>query len=782
MNSLSIKLGLLTYYAFLLLIICGSMNCANGYKFKEKDNFLNNVCINGYLQANGDCLCFPGFNGKFCTEINNKLRLPKHKLTTSLFSNLLDYDFDEPDPKYTFENNPYGYFEQIDVEKQEFDSANFNSMNGADSDTTGLGRSSSVPMMIEAHTSTRKTPVRKDHSSMNETHVDVSSARHGFSGSDESYEPKTGQQKCVNGIPMSFNMCICHFGYTGVSCDISMINSEHEESGFSSGNGSGDEQQFDTATTSLENGGSGFSSGKGSQEEQQSLEDATDRKNGFASGDGSGQNPKSETGSGYAQEGQSGDGIESEYEHQWAKTPMDKIYWEPIWRHEAPTKEVIDEDNILEDTFVAISTGVSGSKTELHVGNDVKSMKPNGKVYRFTFAPEVEGKKSRLEIVTCFSTTNDIISRYNRIPEELEYLLKSSCPIIDLPPGNIHTHEYEIYIPRADFRIDGEYILTQWHGSPDPTILQDEMGCVAQVPISNLHKICTKGRCKQGAILDRNGHYIGIRYNQGGYPPLSFKLEKKQFIIVARSDEMLFIGKGGCGQTERCVHHPRMHNNIIWKFPAEKFKFDQWVKFRWDIKWSEYSSSSLEFDNGGMRTSDAWIRVWMNGEKIVDWIGPCGRNDYGKTPYFKAGIYNPSGSTFPIRFFFRRYSHEHEAMDTHKDEEVKKTFKKLRICSNNAKDINQNAIKNSKHYRFILTSSASDKKCTLYSKVDHLSFLRNAKLNRMLVDDATKSIITNLVYALDDQAHLIKHLEKRLEQYESEQKTTNEEILDYDGF
>lgn len=73
--------------------------------------------------------------------------------------------------------------------------------------------------------------------------------------------------------------------------------------------------------------------------------------------------------------------------------------------------------------------------------------------------------------------------------------------------------------------------------------------------------------------------------------------------------------------------------------PVEQFKFDQWVKMQWRIKWSEYSRmNNGQDDMGGVLTKDAWIQVWMDDIKIVDWIGPCGRNDGGKTPYFKAGI------------------------------------------------------------------------------------------------------------------------------------------------
>ena len=47
----------------------------------------------------------------------------------------------------------------------------------------------------------------------------------------------------------------------------------------------------------------------------------------------------------------------------------------------------------------------------------------------------------------------------------------------------------------------------------------------------------------------------------------------------------------------------------------------------------------------------------MDSEKVVDYTGPIGRNDGGRLPYFKIGMYNPSGLVAgATEVQFRNYS------------------------------------------------------------------------------------------------------------------------------
>ena len=66
-----------------------------------------------------------------------------------------------------------------------------------------------------------------------------------------------------------------------------------------------------------------------------------------------------------------------------------------------------------------------------------------------------------------------------------------------------------------------------------------------------------------GLIMDEDKEPIGIRYEQGGYPPLSFHFKDGVFYVIARSDSREFIPKGGChppkgwkGKNYKCQNYP----------------------------------------------------------------------------------------------------------------------------------------------------------------------------------------------------------------------------------
>jgi hypothetical protein len=49
----------------------------------------------------------------------------------------------------------------------------------------------------------------------------------------------------------------------------------------------------------------------------------------------------------------------------------------------------------------------------------------------------------------------------------------------------------------------------------------------------------------------------------------------------------------------------------------------------------------------------------------IDWTGPIGRNDRGRLPYFKIGVYNPSGLvTGTTEVQFRNYSQSWKSDDS----------------------------------------------------------------------------------------------------------------------
>ena len=81
-----------------------------------------------------------------------------------------------------------------------------------------------------------------------------------------------------------------------------------------------------------------------------------------------------------------------------------------------------------------------------------------------------------------------------------------------------------------------------------------------------------------------------------------------------------------------------------------EYPLDEWVNWRWEIKWSKYEPDHPERHTGLYRTTDASLTVYINKARRVQWSGKLGRNDEGRIPYFKVGIYNPNGQSTRIAF------------------------------------------------------------------------------------------------------------------------------------
>ena len=67
-----------------------------------------------------------------------------------------------------------------------------------------------------------------------------------------------------------------------------------------------------------------------------------------------------------------------------------------------------------------------------------------------------------------------------------------------------------------------------------------------------------------GQIFNKNST-IGLNYQHGGYPPLFLHIRDGMFVVGARSDERLFIPKGGCGipRTANCFDHPKQQVSVV---------------------------------------------------------------------------------------------------------------------------------------------------------------------------------------------------------------------------
>nr|XP_018668784.1 uncharacterized protein LOC100183141 isoform X3 [Ciona intestinalis] len=514
---------------------------------------------------------------------------------------------------------------------------------------------------------------------------------------------------CYHGVPVFIKHCECHFGFEGVSCQLRKYL------------GSGDWNiLFNT---------------------QQEIPDANTTSN-----------PSEDI--------------------LWNASNFDNLTWTRVTNYLNPNNKLAKSKHIFGRKFVVISTGIKKTKTVLDYSPSPSEDEPN--IYRFSFVPKKSGGKSRLELNTCFVKKRDASRLFGTddIDDNIMSQLITHCPITKRPTTALHTYAYDLYLPREDFPEQGQYILTQWHGSPNPNILKDEYGCVAQISSFDKARLCRAGSCSQGEIFDKDGLHIGLLYQQGGYPPLALEYQNGWFIVSARSDEHSMAGKVGCSVGQKvpphfhCPKHDRQQFSEILRMPAQEFPFNTWARFEWKIKWSEYdvvyerNRTTVDGDPGHM-TSQAWIRLWINGRKVIDWIGACGRNDEGRLPYFKIGIYNPTGSSFPLRMYVRGYEHTYTQPDAKVDDNEKDILSKLKLVDHKLKkEISRNSFING--MRFIHVGG--DGRCVLRAKLNHVSHITRTKFRQLKVDKKTQNLIKSMVYAIEQQEFRIKQLERLVQE------------------
>lgn len=305
------------------------------------------------------------------------------------------------------------------------------------------------------------------------------------------------------------------------------------------------------------------------------------------------------------------------------------------------------------------------------------------------------GKKARLEGTTCYVTADDIrkngidpTSKEAHMLETINFIYENCTGAAKTPSADIATEqviEYDLWLAH-DFPSDSNAIIGQFHGRPDPRIFHNPKtnetrrlsttaayaACThtaknSRVPVG--HALPTspyETSCSEGNVTA--GPFEGWLYKQGGYPPLTFGLSGKDrqgnppmWYVFGRSDDRLFVPKGDCGfdassptdwPTRSCPGgvHEQVHG--LWRAPFSTVPLGQWISFAWRIHWSAYAR------NGGSVVSNGTVHLSIDHGNIanVSWTGPVGRHDDGRAPFFKLGVYDPSGSTATMRLRFKNFT------------------------------------------------------------------------------------------------------------------------------
>lgn len=270
-------------------------------------------------------------------------------------------------------------------------------------------------------------------------------------------------------------------------------------------------------------------------------------------------------------------------------------------------------------SFAAIATGPDG-------GGDLSVHYPGGRdsaadTFNFSLADSRPGAKARVELTTCFATT-DTLRRHGLDPGSvtarqlaaLNFIYQNCSGAPSVPASALgsaavtHHLQYDVFVG-SSFPGNGQAILGQFHGRPDPRLFRAPNGTVHRLATSEAYAVCSGAAtlppatgntaplrwsalpgksafCNKGVVSNASGHPTGWSYQEGGYPPLTFSYAHDQtataspgwWVIGARSDARVMSPKADCGwnparpsdwPTRRCPDAQRETVNGLWRAPFE---------------------------------------------------------------------------------------------------------------------------------------------------------------------------------------------------------------------
>ena len=349
-------------------------------------------------------------------------------------------------------------------------------------------------------------------------------------------------------------------------------------------------------------------------------------------------------------------------------------------------------------SFAPVATGDGG---KLSVRLDQQGV---AREFQFVLDNQRPGVKQRLELMNCFVTNDTLrsagVDPAGSLAQDLRELrmLYEHCrgaPTVAVTGGWSSTVEmqvsYELLIPKDGLPSDSQSIIGQFHGREDPRVFLAPngsngtgvnrqrtfaKGSVIHFSTDTAARLCKNssrhyGNCFGGQLLGPGGHPSGWLYQNGGFPPLVFGYDpvSKWFYVEGRSDDREFKmthTKADCHfhwpvdypSKRHCADAPHETVEGLWRQPRDQFAFDQWLRFEWLVRWSSYSNDGTGSHRNGS------VSLTIAGNQVVDWRGPIGRNDGGRLPYFKIGVYNPSGVAGRTQVFFRNYTQSWKSDDT----------------------------------------------------------------------------------------------------------------------
>ena len=304
--------------------------------------------------------------------------------------------------------------------------------------------------------------------------------------------------------------------------------------------------------------------------------------------------------------------------------------------------DVVEETELLAGKMLPVGT----KKPGYHIWVDRENLYNNQASYHFYMK---DGNAERVEMSTIYTTKEDI-KHLNRRELKEHTAAKSIYHFGTgmVPRGETWIYEYGLWLPSSmDDSTQG--IISQWHGIPDRTSILTPKGKVITYSLRDFNqKVLSKMKFKENTGIDlKSGKPNGYYVDQGGYPPLSLKIGGGYLHLYARADVNKVTDK-----SDRVNLKP--HEIGVVKYSPGRSKMitipfhkkldqlpkDKWIDVKWKIRWSEW--------DGPRTLKDGSIKLYLDGEEVLDWIGPIGNNDEHGT-YFKYGIYKAGQTGIEVK-------------------------------------------------------------------------------------------------------------------------------------
>ena len=317
-------------------------------------------------------------------------------------------------------------------------------------------------------------------------------------------------------------------------------------------------------------------------------------------------------------------------------TPVSNPTEELLFRSTAQT-DLGTADNTVDNQWMIVGNRSPKGKVS-------REQTAKGPVYHF----EATGDANRIEFTPCYGDEENL----KGVSQEERKMLQQVKSLYGYDNegenGDTVTYEWSARFPEKMTKDKGG-IFAQWHGRPDRTLVKSPDGKLHYLTVQKFVSLLDTMYFNKHTGMSKktgkpNGWFVD---NSAGGPVAAFQFRDDYMYLLIRSDASRI-------STNKIKVRPKpgQHLNkvigtngkigtIVFEKPASEVPINEWIDFKVQIKYSKYSRTADEVLESG------FVKVWMNGEQVGNYIGDVGKNDVHGT-YFKFGIYKPSPNGFKV--------------------------------------------------------------------------------------------------------------------------------------